>query len=527
MTENFIGKAVSIRCKNNLGVFQGHIKSANPQKITITKAFRNGVPLKKPEMEITIEASNIDQLDLLTQDSLAPSNKTTTMTIAPPPVVVPAAHKPLLTTTTAHPTPVIAKPMPIKQVACLTNGFGTLKLKNGFRGSPPKPQGLLIAKSPVNVMAQSRGLKPVDVPPPTTNGLTPYKNQQHDYKNERRRENGRNVRNGRHNNNINHNGNRNSAFGTPVDDPTMGEDFDFEKNLALFDKQAIWDQIENGGEKPDLLRQTNHSTKYRHDENVITSKPIQNRQIQTEYNSTEEYATDEGLIIPCIPQTLRQRVQSLGEVNGFTWERQGDLLGRGATELAMHLLGGSRRLIPKNQHQWPTISIICDRPFNDKLSEVGIITGRQLASHGLKVIIYVKMTLITERPSKELELYTATGNDFTFNVKELPPSDLVILAVNQPTLAPELTKWLKNQKCPLLAIDPPACGFKEFTVKCSLLPILPLEGIQKTAGPSLGKRYLCNLSIPLKFFRDSGIKYSSPFGSKFVIPLHEVNNAEK
>jgi len=394
--------------------------------------------------------------------------------------------------------PVIAKPTPIKKVPvvgglsyngsvlAVANGLAGMKIK---RHSPPKFVGN--NKSPVTVKS-----KPIELP----NGSA--------FKNDRnRRGNGRNGRN-----------NRNSAFGTPVDDPTMEEDFDFEKNLALFDKQAIWDEIENGSEKPDLLRQTNgqQQRKYRHDENVITSKPIQLRQIQTEYKSSEEFVTDDGLIIPCVPKTLCQRVQALAASNGFTWERQSDLLGRAATEIAILLLGGAHRLIPKNQHQWPVITIVCDQPYNERQSEVGIITGRHLASHGIKVMVYVKTAITSERVSKELELYTATGNDFTFDVKELPASDLVILAVTGTQLASDLTAWLAQQRGPIIAIDPPATGIKGVAAKCSLVPILPAEGMQQA---HLGKMYLCNLSIPLKFFRDSGIKYSSPFGSKFVIPL--------
>lgn len=45
---------------------------------------------------------------------------------------------------------------------------------------------------------------------------------------------------------------KNITFGTPVDDPLMDEEFDFEKNLALFDKQAIWDKID-ANQKPDLV----------------------------------------------------------------------------------------------------------------------------------------------------------------------------------------------------------------------------------------------------------------------------------
>lgn len=313
--------------------------------------------------------------------------------------------------------------------------------------------------------------------------------------------------------------------GPPIDDSTMDEEFDFEKNLALFDKQAIWDEIENGSatEKPDLLRQTNfiqaqQPKKYRHDENVISSKPPQYRQIVTEYKDVEEYVTDDGLVIPALPKKLRDRVQTLAEEHGLSWERQSDMLARGATELALLLLGGSRRLIPKNQHQWPSITIICDEPFNERMGEIACITGRQLASHGLKIMLHIRTTTNSDRPSKELELFTDTGNDFCYNVEELTQSDLVILAVKKTELSKELTQWIAGNRSTVLAIDPPVEGIKNVIVKCSLLPILPVAGLQKNA---CGRLYLCNLGIPLKFYRDSGIKYKSPFGSKFVIPLHD------
>ena len=37
---------------------------------------------------------------------------------------------------------------------------------------------------------------------------------------------------------------------------------------------------------------------------------------------------------------------------------------------------------------------------------------------------------------------------------------------------------------------------------------------------SLGKLYLCNLGIPDSYYNDVGIDYKSPFGHKFVIPIH-------
>lgn len=73
-----------------------------------------------------------------------------------------------------------------------------------------------------------------------------------------------------------------------------------------------------------------------------------------------------------------------------------------------------------------------------------------------------------------------------------------------------------------MAINPPVNGLPFLTIKCSILPILPLENISATCG----KLYLSNLTIPEKFYRDAGIIYKSPFGHKFVIPLHLVNENE-
>lgn len=54
MSKNWQGKAVSIQCVESLGVFQGTIKEANSTKITIIRAFRNGLPLRTLDTEITI-----------------------------------------------------------------------------------------------------------------------------------------------------------------------------------------------------------------------------------------------------------------------------------------------------------------------------------------------------------------------------------------------------------------------------------------------------------------------------------------
>lgn len=54
MGDGWLGKAVSIKCDANLGVFQGVIKSISEDIITIVRAFRNGIPLKKQDAEVNL-----------------------------------------------------------------------------------------------------------------------------------------------------------------------------------------------------------------------------------------------------------------------------------------------------------------------------------------------------------------------------------------------------------------------------------------------------------------------------------------
>jgi enhancer of mRNA-decapping protein 3 len=314
----------------------------------------------------------------------------------------------------------------------------------------------------------------------------------------------------------------------PDDFESLEEDFDFEGNLALFDKKEIFKEIDNehifgtkGSQKPDLVRQLyKPEEKYRHDENVIESMLMQFKNVQLEFKPKQEYTTDEPfIIIPSIPQSLRNRIQNLACDHGHSMERQNDFLARGAVELALNLLGGSRRLSPKNIHQWPRVTIICDEPYNFRQSEIGLSTARQLASHGLKVMVYVKTSSHSEKSSKELELFTASGNDFTGNVKDLFASDLVIMSVTSMNQNSQIIRYITENRAPVMAIDPPATGISEITIRNAVLPILPLDDIHNTCG----KLHLVNISISEKFFKDAGIKYSPFFGSKFISPLHLKN----
>lgn len=111
------------------------------------------------------------------------------------------------------------------------------------------------------------------------------------------------------------------AFGTPIDQ-SLNQDFDFEKNLALFNKEAVWEEINNSS-KPDVIRQSEiNKGKYRHDENVLLSKPTTLRQIIVPVNDDKEYVTDDGLIIPSITLDLHRQLIGAADRLGISWERR-------------------------------------------------------------------------------------------------------------------------------------------------------------------------------------------------------------
>ncbi|KAJ8941921.1 hypothetical protein NQ318_013254 [Aromia moschata] len=250
------------------------------------------------------------------------------------------------------------------------------------------------------------------------------------------------------------------CFGSPLDHK-ISKDFDFEKNLALFNKQAIWDEL--NAQKPDVIKHADKKpTKYRHDENVIATLPTTYRQIIVPKQDFCEYVTDDGLIIPSISRSLRKKLWETAERVGLTWEKRIELVGRAAAEISIQLLGGGHRLNPHNTHQWPTVTVLCGP---HKQGAAGINAARQLASHGVKTIVFT-------------------------------------ISMDAPV-------------APILALDPPPIGTPGINPKFSLLPVLPLPHTCNN-----GKLYLCNLGFPLDIFNEVGIKYKSPFGSKFVIPLH-------
>lgn len=84
------------------------------------------------------------------------------------------------------------------------------------------------------------------------------------------------------------------CFGDGVDDG-LDTDFDFEGNLALFDKAAVFSEIDiserRNGARSRGTPQEQTPSRYRHDENILEAKPIVYRQITVPQPGAKEYCT--------------------------------------------------------------------------------------------------------------------------------------------------------------------------------------------------------------------------------------------
>lgn len=311
----------------------------------------------------------------------------------------------------------------------------------------------------------------------------------------------------------------------------MNEEFDFEKNLAMFDKEGVMAEIDQKlSNKPDIIRLVDCNIrkpepKYRHDENVLGNQVMNCRQIETGEVMETEYSTDAGLIVPAISLSMRERLLNVLSDHGFDISKQAELMGRAATDLCLQLLGGAHRLAANNAHQLPLAVILCGA---SKSAVYGLSTARHLAGHGVRTQVYLPETMGRHQSpqlEQELRLYRLTGGKVVTKAKDLPSIsvDAVVNALEDEEMCFQqriqpwhrgAVAWAQNLKAPVLAIDPPP----EIPV---LVPRRSLVGLLPLAQPAqCGQLFLANLGVPKNLFKELGIKYTSPFGSKFVIPLY-------
>ncbi|KAF3854984.1 hypothetical protein F7725_023039 [Dissostichus mawsoni] len=459
MAADWLGSLVSINCGPTLGVYQGEVVSVDQssQTISLRQPFHNGV--KCPVPEVTFSAIDIKELKILDITIGNARNSSSASTkVSSAPVAVPKGD------------PRSAANLNSPQHCSKSQGERHVDI-------PGQPKGFRRRHN--SWSSSSKG----------ANQATPKKNG---------------VKNGQM---------------KPRDDECFGEatdgldtDFDFEGNLALFDKAAVFSEIDiserrNGARSRGTpLDQT--PTRYRHDENILEAKPVVYRQITVPQPGAKEYCTDSGLVVPSISYELHQRLLSIAERHGLSLERRLEMTGVCATQMALTLLGGPNRFTPKNLHQRPTVALLCGPHVQ---GAQGISCGRHLANHEVEVVMFLpNFVKMLDCVTSEVTLFNKTSGKQVSSIKEHIPDG--------PALVRAAADWANQNRAPVLSLDPPGSGQGQAVeAKWSLSLCLPLS-----LAEGDGRVYLCDIGIPRQVFKEVGIKYICPFGCKFVIPLHSA-----
>jgi hypothetical protein len=401
---------------------------------------------------------------------------------------------------------------------------------------------------------------------------------------------------------------------------TLKDDFDFEKNLALFDKDAFYEEMEgqprpaksNNSEDesssifkklvngslnnpnnnnnnnntnnshnssftqssthkyhqisvanlfssssmslpPSLHSETTSSNSnhikthgtngsnnknYRYDEMVLdTGEPIDMHQIKigsispSSYSKT--YVTDDGFVVPCIEPELRDKLFEQSYKLGLTKERQIECMGRCCTEMALQLVGGPIRFSPKNNHQKPSILVLVT---NESLqSSYALCTARLLSIRSVRVYLFIHENFVNNNQINQLFqnelnlLLSNKDNDSLIkkieqvdDIKNLNSIDLIINGLSDMKYEKQqwyrqLNRHVSNLKASVLTVDPSKeYGTGQIKSKWSIVPVMPMDMNEQACG----RIYLCDLGFTKNVFQSVNIKYKSPFGAKFLIPLH-------
>uniref|UniRef100_W5NBJ0 Enhancer of mRNA-decapping protein 3 n=1 Tax=Lepisosteus oculatus TaxID=7918 RepID=W5NBJ0_LEPOC len=491
MAADWLGSLVSINCGETLGMYQGEVSAVDQasQTISLRQPFHNGI--KCPVPEVTFSAMDIKELKILEIPGSSAGGQPDSSS---------SGHSGRSARAAGVPS---SAPMAVPRK-------GELRTQEGFN-SPQQcsksygerhldaSQAKGFRRRHNSWSSSSRGQSQAT---PKKNGMKnggPLKNKDDE------------------------------CFGDGMED-SLDTDFDFEGNLALFDKAAVFSQIEtserrNGARSRGTPNERTPS-RYRHDENILEAEPIVYRQITVPQHGGKEYCTVTGCVWSSCSFAYHKSLHMCVEGDKIILTAPFDYVGHCLSVMSFSLSSHQSGLTPKNVHQRPTVALLCGPHVQ---GAQGISCGRHLANHEVHVILFLpNFVKMLESITNELTLFGKTDGKQVSSVKDLPdtPVDLVINCLDCHENAflrdqqwyRAAVDWANQNRAPVLSIDPPMSAQEQAVdAKWSLSLGLPLP-----LAEGAGRLYLCDIGIPRQVFHEVGINYHSPFGCKFVIPLHST-----
>ncbi|XP_075981612.1 enhancer of mRNA-decapping protein 3 [Anticarsia gemmatalis] len=491
---NWIGYAISVNCGDPLGCYQGTILEADGNTITLTKAFRNGFPY--PKSQVTLNAADIKDLRII--ESRAEPSEQTHSTVAVTKNNKKVQRATVCENLQANPTSSTSNQAPASNAGCNKVSASS---RGGGSAGPARSKPIDITAARANKPAHAAHAGSYGAAGSTPKGRGAGGAGGYD-KARRRNE---------------------ACFGDAAD-PALHDDFDFEGNLALFNKRALWEQIRNS-HKPDVVRHADDVGKFRHDENVLGPAPAPRRALllPPELRAPRDYVTDEGLAVPAAEPRLRARLWAALRRMRLL-DSAHVLLARAAADVALRLVGGGRRLDPRNAHQTPTVVALVGP---HAAGAAGLTAARLLASHGARAAALLAAPPPPEPDEalrRELAALAPAGVTLAPSPAALPGPDVVLLALHDPERAGgadygAALRWAGAARAAVVALEPPAEGWAGVAARAAVLGVVPAA-----LAAGLGRVYLADVAPPPRIFAEEGVTYRAPFGAATVLALHPADD---
>lgn len=267
---------MSINCGDSLGVYQGRVSAVDQvsQTISLTRPFHNGVKCLVPE--VTFRAGDITELKILEipgpgdnqqfgdlhQTELGPSG--------------------------------VGYQMSINQ-----NGTGKVVKKPASSSSAPQsiPKRTDMKSQDVAISPQQQQCSKsyVDRHMESLSQSKSFRRRHNSWSSSSRHPNQATpkksgLKNGQMKNKDD------ECFGDDIEE-IPDTDFDFEGNLALFDKAAVFEEIDTYERRSGSRSRgvpNERPARYRHDENILESEPIVYRRITVPHSVSKEFCTGES-----------------------------------------------------------------------------------------------------------------------------------------------------------------------------------------------------------------------------------------
>ncbi len=249
-----------------------------------------------------------------------------------------------------------------------------------------------------------------------------------------------------------------------------------------------------------------------------------NKRITTETLTTiKSFVTDDGIIVAAITTDQMREVDRIAiEETGPNLFQMMENAGRSLALCAIEMLG----------QQWRTSKIVVLAGTGGN-GGGGICAARHLANHGANVRLCIaNPDRLGEVPSFQRKIFRSTsGKEVVLADLDNEHTDLILDAIIGYSLqstphgaASEFIQWANQSNVPVLALDVPsgidATSGRDYGSYVhptrTMTLALPKTGLH---SDKTGKLFLADIGIPQEAYERIGLKFSSPFDERYVVPI--------